>query len=594
MTDVVMGEPKKSMAIDNQSEVITKKVKDGFVKGMVLDEPVVTPGGGVSDRPLKYDDEDGSLEKDKALQTHMIPDNDSRWVVLDANGGLKKLVLKEGHGDSPDGGEKVSCHYSGFLRSNGEMFDSSRERGDLFTFEIGKGSVIKGWDQGIATMEVGERAILRCSSEFAYGEKGSEPKIPPGATLDFIVELEDITKYEPVWGTDDAKDSITKKTVKKVEGWETAEKLWVVTVTYTGRENDENGRIWCSGKDEEIKMPFDEEFEGNGVAPEYEQPRGFYVCLRNTKEGEQNFFKLKSTDFYTFGSTGSEKYKIAPNTDLFYDMTITAMKKFKINSWDLNEEEKLPKAMEMKGIANDFFRRKKLTVANRIYKDVLDLTEALKKDEKLVEDANAISLACYSNKALVETQLNNLSEAFEQIEKGLEIDPKHEKLRYRKALIYFKRGEFVPASDLLVELGNEFPENTSVKSLRVKNERANKAAKRKARKLAKKMFGPGAAKRLKKCVTAGSDGVGEGGEKKSENADGVGEGEEKKSENADGVGEGEEKKSENAEKDTAEKMDEDDAEKDTAEKMDEDEVGASKEGTDGVALPKTQNEGTGN
>jgi len=548
MCDVVMGEPKKSMAIDNQSEVITENVKGGFVKGMVVDEPVVTAGGGVSERTLKYDDEDGSLEKDKALQTHMIPDNDSRWVVLDANGGLKKLVLKEGHGESPDDGEKVSCHYSGFLRSNGEMFDSSRERGDLFTFEIGKGSVIKGWDQGIATMELGERAILRCAPDFAYGEKGSEPKIPPGATLDFIVELEDITKYEPVWGTDDAKDSIMKKTVKKVEGWETAEKLWVVTVTYTGRENDENGRIWCSGKDEEIKIPFDEEFEGNGVVPEYEQPRGFYVCLRNTKEGEQNFFKLNSTDFYTFGSTGSEKYKIAPNTALFYEMTITAMRKFKINSWDLKEDEKLPKAMEMKGIANDFFRRKKLAVANKIYKDVLDITEALKKEEKFADDAKAISLVCYSNKALVETQLNNLSEAFEQIEKGLEIDPKHEKLRYRKALIYFKRGEFVPASDLLVELGNEFPENTSVKSLRSKNERANKAAKRKARKLAKRMFGPGAAKKLKKCesVTAGSD----------------------------GVGEGEEKKSENAAKDTAEKMDEDEA------------------SMEGATCPKTQNEET--
>merc|ERR1719397_1989128 len=136
-------------------------------------------------------------------------------------------------------------------------------------------------------------------------------------------------------------------------------KLWVVTVTYTGRENDEKGRIWCSGKDEQVKIPFDLEFESKGVIPEYEQPRGFFVCLKNTKEGETNYFKLESNDFYTFGSTGSEKFNIAPNTDLFYEMTITALEKFNMSSWQLEPDEKIPKAKELKDIANDYFRRKK-------------------------------------------------------------------------------------------------------------------------------------------------------------------------------------------------------------------------------------------
>jgi len=475
-------------------EPITDQSKD-----MSVDEP--TKGAMASEdetvtNPLNYDDEFGSLEQDKALQTHKISDDDKRWIGLDPSGGLKKFILKEGDGDSPNEGEKVSCHYSGFLRSNGDMFDSSRERGDLFKFEIGKGSVIKGWDQGIATMKVGERAILRCQSDFAYGEKGSEPKIPPNATLDFVVQLKDIVQYEPIWNTDDAKDSISKKTINEVEGWETAKKLWVVTVTYTGRENDKNGRVWCSGKDEEVKIPFDKEFESKGVIPEYEHPRGFYTCLQNTKEGEQNYFKLKSNDFYTFGSTGSEKHKIAPDTDLFYDITITAMKKFNMSAWQLEEEEKIPKAIELKEIANDFFRRKKLAVAKEVYKEVLDITTGLKDKED--EKANNISLACYSNTALVETHLNNLTEASEQIEKGLAIDPKHEKLRYRKALLHFKRGEFSLAGELLSDLGKEFPDNKGVKSLAAKNARAEKASRKKAKKLAMKMFGPAAAKKLKK------------------------------------------------------------------------------------------------
>jgi len=472
-------------------------------KDHVMDEPKKAALAGEADSetiPLNYDSEFGSLEQDKGLQTYKIPDDDKRWELLDPSGGLKKLILKSGDSDSPGEGEKVSCHYSGFLRTTGEMFDSSRERDDLFKFEIGKGAVIKGWDVGIATMQVGERAILRCRADFAYGEKGSAPKIPANATLDFVVQLKDIQQYEPLWDTDDAKDSISKKTITEVEGWETAKKLWVVTVTYTGRENDEKGRIWCSGKDEKVKIPFDLEFESKGVISEYEQPRGFFVCLKNTKEGETNLFKLKSNDFYTFGSTGSKKFNIAPNTDLFYEMTITAMEKFNMSSWQLEADEKIPKAKELKEIANDYFRRKKVAVAKEVWKDILSITTEIKDNDD--EDINKISLACYSNTALVETQLNNLSEAAEQIEKGLAIDPKHEKLRYRKAQLHFKRGEYHLAGESLAELLKDFPENKGAKSLAAKNERARKAAEKKARKLAKKMFGPSASKKLNEEAAA--------------------------------------------------------------------------------------------
>jgi len=475
--------------------------KDDAVEDTIQTEPQKAAAVTEDESDMNFDDDsdDGSLEDDKALQTYKISDDDKRWELLEPSGGLKKLVLKVGYGDSPSEGEKVSCHYSGFLRSNGEMFDSSRERGDLFKFDIGKGSVIKGWDKGIATMKVGERAILRCTSEFAYGEKGSEPKIPPNATLDFVVQLKEIQQYEPVWDIDDAKDSITKKTMKEADGWETAKKLWVVTVTYTGRENDDKGRIWCSGKDEQIKIPFDSEFESKGVIPDYDQPRGFFVCLKNTKKDEVNYFKLQSNEFYTFGSAGSDKFNISPDTNLFYEMTITKMEKFKMSSWSLDDKEKIPKAKELKDIANDYFRRKKLVVAKEVYKDILEITTGMKDDDEKVknEDAKAISVTCYSNSALIETKLNNLTEASEHIDKGLAIDPKHMKLRYRKAQLYFKKGEFSLAAEVLAELKKDFPENKGVKVLAAKNSRANKEARKKAKKLAMKMFGPDAAKKLR-------------------------------------------------------------------------------------------------
>jgi len=484
-----------------------------------MDEPKKTTVAGEVDSEtisLNYDSELGSLSQDKDLETYKIPDDDKRWELLDPSGGLKKLVLKSGDSEPPKDGEKVSCHYSGFLRTTGEMFDSSRERDELFKFEIGKGAVIKGWDVGIGTMQVGERAILRCMPDFAYGEKGSPPRIPESATLDFVVQLKNIQQYEPLWDTEDAKESISKKTIKEVEGWETAQKLWVVTVTYTGRENDEKGRIWCSGKDEKVKIPFDLEFESKGVIPEYEQPRGFFSCLKNTKEGEVNYFKLKSNDFYTFGSTGSKKFNIAPKTDLFYEMTITAMEKFNTCSWQLEDDEKLPRATELKQIANDYFKRKKLAAAKDIWKDILGITTDMKSDDdkpeqkdklpqKKLEQIKILSLACHSNTALVEIKLNNFSEAAEHIEKGLAIDSKHEKLRYRRALLHFKRGDWSKADEELSELSKEFPENKGVKALLARNTRAKKAAEKKARKLARKMFGPSAAKKLNEEAAAAKD-----------------------------------------------------------------------------------------
>jgi len=84
--------------------------------------------------------------------------------------------------------KKVEVHYTGTL-TNGTVFDSSRNKGKTFIFDIGQGRVIKGWDQGVATMSLGERANLTCSPDFAYGSKGFSGVIPPNSTLIFDVEL---------------------------------------------------------------------------------------------------------------------------------------------------------------------------------------------------------------------------------------------------------------------------------------------------------------------------------------------------------------------------------------------------------------------
>ena len=102
-----------------------------------------------------------------------------------------KLIIEElnaGTGKEAKPGDSVTVHYVGTLTS-GSKFDSSRDRGAGFTFKLGAGQVIKGWDQGVAGMKVGSSLKLTIPAHLAYGARGFPPVIPPNATLVFEVEL---------------------------------------------------------------------------------------------------------------------------------------------------------------------------------------------------------------------------------------------------------------------------------------------------------------------------------------------------------------------------------------------------------------------
>ena len=102
--------------------------------------------------------------------------------------GLRYADLVEGAGPSPATGDQVQVHYTGWLES-GSKFDSSVDRGQPFVFPLGAGRVIRGWDEGVATMKVGGKRRLVISPHLGYGDRGAGRVIPPGATLVFEVDL---------------------------------------------------------------------------------------------------------------------------------------------------------------------------------------------------------------------------------------------------------------------------------------------------------------------------------------------------------------------------------------------------------------------
>uniref|UniRef100_A0A1B0CAC7 peptidylprolyl isomerase n=1 Tax=Lutzomyia longipalpis TaxID=7200 RepID=A0A1B0CAC7_LUTLO len=360
-------------------------------------------------------------------------------IDISGDGGVKKKILKEGEGEEfPSKGCRVSLHYTGTLLDgtqfdssvernvpfefelgresvrnsiegcrvslhytgtllDGTQFDSSVERNVPFEFELGRESVIKAFDMGVATMRKGEKCILTCAPEYAYGAAGSRPNIPPNATLKFELEmlsweLEDLSPGR--------NKGILRCILKASDKKRTPNEFAHVHVHLIGKHE---GRVF---EEREVKFNL-----GEGATAD-----------------------VVSGPEFAFGAEGNEKLCIPPNATVEYTVTLREFERAQ-DTWKMDPAESLEQARFFKEKGAKYIKEEKYQVAIKMFKLSNDCLSNCNEDA-----ANTLKTAVFLNKALCYQKLGEPYEVKQACDTVLEIDSKSVKAYYRRGLAHVALG----------------------------------------------------------------------------------------------------------------------------------------------------------
>lgn len=363
-----------------------------------------------------------------------VPQENNPWEDISGDGGIMKKILVEGTGPLATVGEQVKVHYVGTLTDGGKEFDSSRRRNDYFKFDLGAGRVIKGWDKGVATMKVGEKCILRCREDYAYGKNGSPPSIPGGATLDFEVEL--FANWDDVEGV----PGVTAMTLTPTE-----DKYMHVkdeaSVTFSFALCDSSGSVESSA----LSMS-GVTLELNDEKTFKEWPEWFHKCLSKLKIKEVKVYRVSDVGLLEIPQTWGALNEFHFRVDL---MEVKNPK----DAFERDTDENVVVATQRKEKGNAYFKAGKYERAVQQYKKGADdleyEVERKKKPADLKEafDANfeKLFVTLYANMAMAYLKDKKFDEGIEAAGKALQYDPQHLKAMCRRAQCFAQSGRYAEA-----------------------------------------------------------------------------------------------------------------------------------------------------
>ncbi|KAK5617657.1 hypothetical protein CRENBAI_002173 [Crenichthys baileyi] len=358
-------------------------------------------------------------------------DDKSATAVFAANGidvtprkdqGVMKVVRRQGlDGDRPMIGDKVTVHYTGKLLT-GKKFDCSRERKEPFCFNVGKGQVLKAWDIGVLSMLRGEVCTLLCKPDYAYGPTGNPDKIPPNSSVLFEMEL---LNFEGEILTADG--GIVRRIKVKGEGYSNPNDGASVDVHLEGRCGDRlfdcRDVSFIVGQGEDKGIPL-------GVDRAMDKMQSGECCL------------LYLNPKYGFGSEGKPEYKIGPDKDIVYEVTLKDFKRAK-ESWEMDLNEKLALASGVKNKGNQYFKAGRHHQAVIQYQRIISWLElecgtGIEQHKKIQDYV----LTAHLNLALCFLRLKEFSQAVESCNKVIEQDESNEKALYRRGEARLLRNEY--------------------------------------------------------------------------------------------------------------------------------------------------------
>lgn len=307
----------------------------------------------------------------------------------------------------------MSLHYTGTLL-DGTKFDSSRDRNQPFEFQLGTGAVIKGFEMGIPTMKKGEKCVLTCGPEYAYGANGSPPNIPPNASLNFELEMlgwkgEDISP--------DSSRGIERFILTAGEGQSTPGEGDHVELHVVGVHE---GRVF-----DERDVQFDLIEAG-----EFELCRGVQLAVEKMHRMETARLVIKPK--FAYGVVGHEKYGIPANATIEYTVTLKAYTSIG-KVWKMDEKDLLARAQITKDRAVEYVKKEKYQTALDLFVFCLNF---LDKDGTS-EEVKKLKLAVALNTALCHQKLNQHTEGKNACNVALELDPENQKALYRRGLFQF-------------------------------------------------------------------------------------------------------------------------------------------------------------